>query len=72
MLLLDFAMPGMSGAEVADRVRVLQPGLPIVFASGYSDTAAIERAVGPSAVLLRKPFSVDDLEAALRAAAAVT
>jgi PAS domain S-box-containing protein len=72
VLLLDFAMPGMSGAEVADRVRVLQPGLPIVFASGYSDTAAIERAVGPSGVLLRKPFSVDDLEAALRAAATVT
>jgi CheY-like chemotaxis protein len=47
VLLLDFAMPGMSGAEVADRVKALQPELPIVFASGYSDTAAIEKAVGP-------------------------
>ena len=70
VLLLDFAMPGMSGAEVADRVRIQRPNLPIVFASGHSDTAAIEKAVGPSAVLLRKPFRIDDLEAALRAAVA--
>jgi CheY-like chemotaxis protein len=70
VLLLDFAMPDMSGAEVADRVRALQPDLPIIFASGYSDTAAIERAAGSSAVLLRKPFRIDDLEAALRAAVA--
>lgn len=68
VVLLDFAMPGMTGAEVADRVRASQPLLPIVFASGHSDTAAIEKAVGPSAVLLRKPFRVDDLETALRAA----
>jgi CheY-like chemotaxis protein len=68
VLLLDFAMPGMSGAEVADRVRIQRPDLPIVFASGHSDTAAIERAVGPLAVLLRKPFRVDDLEAARSAA----
>jgi PAS domain S-box-containing protein len=70
VLLLDFAMPGMSGAEVADRVRIQRPNLPIVFASGHSDTAAIEKAVGPSAVLLRKPFRIEDLEAALRAAVA--
>jgi FixJ family two-component response regulator len=55
----------MSGA---DSVRVLQPSLPIVFASGHSDTAAIEKAVGPSAVVLRKPFRMNDLDAALRAA----
>jgi CheY-like chemotaxis protein len=69
VLLLDFAMPGMSGVEVADRVRIRRPKLPIVFASGYSETAAIEKAVGPAAVLLRKPVRVD-LEAALRAAVA--
>jgi hypothetical protein len=33
-----------------------------VFASGYSETAAIEEERGGAAMLLRKPFSVADLE----------
>jgi CheY-like chemotaxis protein len=59
VLLLDFAMPGMTGAEVANRVRADRPAMPIIFASGYSDTAAIEAAVGTPAVLLRKPFRLE-------------
>ncbi|MCJ2084223.1 PAS domain-containing sensor histidine kinase [Methylobacterium sp. J-090] len=65
LLLVDYAMPGMNGAQVAALARARRPRLPIVFASGYSETAAIEEAVGPTAVLLRKPFGVSDLEAVL-------
>jgi hypothetical protein len=36
-----------------------------VFASGYADTAAIEK-VASNAVVLRKPFRVDELQAVLR------
>ncbi len=68
LVIVDFAMPGMSGAEVAAAIRARRPELPIVFASGYSDTAAIERALGPNAPLLRKPFRLDELQAALRTA----
>lgn len=68
ILLVDFAMPGMNGAQMAEVVRARYPDLPIIFASGYSQTAAIERAVGKSAVVLRKPFGVSDLEAVLNAA----
>ena len=68
LVLVDFAMPGMNGAQMAQVVRARRPDLPIIFASGYSDTAAIENAVGRSAVLLRKPFGVSDLEAVLRSA----
>ncbi|MFN3944236.1 MAG: PAS domain-containing protein [Allosphingosinicella sp.] len=68
LLLVDYAMPGMTGAEVADRARSLRPDLPVLFASGYSDTAAIEKAVGPSATVLRKPFRIDELEEAVAAA----
>lgn len=67
LLLVDFAMPGMNGAQMAELVRRRWPELPIIFASGYSETAAIELAVGPSAVLLRKPFSVSDLDAVVNA-----
>lgn len=65
LLLVDFAMPGMNGAQMAKVVTGKRPDLPIVFASGYSETAAIEQALGKSATLLRKPFSVSDLEVAL-------
>jgi PAS domain S-box-containing protein len=61
LIMVDFAMPGMNGAEVAKAVRAMRPGLPIVFASGYSETAAIEEAAGRDALVLRKPFGLDDL-----------
>jgi PAS domain S-box-containing protein len=67
VMMVDFAMPSMNGAEVAKAAREKWPDLPIVFASGYSDTAAIESAVGADAIMLRKPFRVDDLQAILAA-----
>jgi PAS domain S-box-containing protein len=68
LVLVDFAMPRMNGAQMAEIVRGRCPDLPIIFASGYSDTAAIENAVGKAAVVLRKPFAVSELEAVLNAA----
>src|SRR3712207_8473992 len=65
LMMVDFAMPGMNGAEVAKAARERRPGLPIVFASGYADTTAIEEAAGKDALVLRKPFRVDDLQAVL-------
>ena len=62
---LDFAMPGMNGAEVARLARQRRPDLPIVFASGYSDTAVIEGVPGPAATVLRKPFRIAELQAAV-------
>jgi CheY-like chemotaxis protein len=54
-------MPQMNGAQVADQARRLWPDLPIVFASGHADTAAIQAAVGEDARILRKPFEMDEL-----------
>ncbi len=65
LLLLDFAMPGMTGAELADRARLTRPDLPIIFATGYADTAAIDAAVG-DAVLIKKPFRIAELEDVVR------
>ena len=63
LMILDFAMPGMNGAEVARAARERRPDLPIVFASGYADTAAIDAAIGDGGVVLRKPFRIHDLQA---------
>jgi PAS domain S-box-containing protein len=67
LLLLDFAMPGMNGAEVAERARRLRPEQRVLFASGYADTRAIEHAAGDAAVL-RKPFRLTELAAAVEGA----
>jgi signal transduction histidine kinase len=61
LMLVDFAMPQMNGAQVADQARRVWPDLPIVFASGHADTAAIQAAVGADARILRKPFDMEEL-----------
>jgi signal transduction histidine kinase/ActR/RegA family two-component response regulator len=65
VMILDFAMPGLNGAEVAKKARERRPDLPIIFASGYSETAAMRPVVGPYSRVLHKPFKVNELQAAL-------
>ncbi|MBB6095116.1 DNA-binding response OmpR family regulator [Povalibacter uvarum] len=65
LVLADFAMPGNNGADVAREIRRRMPDIPILFFSGYADTAALESAVG-STPLLRKPFRPAELAAAVR------
>jgi PAS domain S-box-containing protein len=64
-IVVDFAMPGMTGAEVARRARLTHPLLPILMVSGYSDSEAIESAVGADTVLIRKPFDIAALSHSL-------
>lgn len=68
VMLLDFAMPGMNGAEVARAVLARHPDMRIVFATGFAQSDAIDAAVGDKAVILRKPFSPNALAGALRKA----
>jgi CheY-like chemotaxis protein len=68
VLLLDFAMPGLSGADVAKAARARLPNLPIIFATGHSDTAAIEDVAGPDTPVLRKPFRIEQLQRVVAAA----
>jgi PAS domain S-box-containing protein len=74
LLIVDYAMAEMSGAELARAVRAKRPDLPIVIMTGYSDVSGIEAQV-PYAELLKKPFRINDLgssvERALRAAEAM-
>jgi DNA-binding response OmpR family regulator/two-component sensor histidine kinase len=65
LLVLDFGMPGSNGAEVAATARAQNDSLRILFVSGYSDTSAIEKAVG-KATLLHKPFRPAEFASAVR------
>ncbi len=63
-IVVDFAMPGMNGAEFARRARERLPDLPVLVVSGHSDSAALDAAVGAEVALLRKPFELGTLQAA--------
>ena len=65
LVILDFIMPGLSGAEVAKKIRAKLPQQPILFVSGYSETDAVKR-TAPGAPLLTKPFRADALNKAVR------
>jgi CheY-like chemotaxis protein len=71
VMLTDLTMPGMSGADLAERVRKVRPDLPIVMATGYGRVMSEERArelgVRP---LLHKPFSLAVLGEAIQDALA--
>jgi signal transduction histidine kinase/CheY-like chemotaxis protein len=59
LVLLDFAMPGMNGAELAREMRARRPDLPILFATGLAEAA--RSAVGADVPVLQKPFTPDEL-----------
>jgi len=65
LLLLDYAMPGMTGLDVAKTVREKHPHQAILFMSGFADTTALEHEM-PMARLLRKPFRNEELFGAIR------
>ena len=61
MMLVDYAMPGLNGADMARAARSRCPQLPIVFVTGYADTDALTDALGPDAPMLHKPFGAREL-----------
>jgi nitrogen-specific signal transduction histidine kinase/CheY-like chemotaxis protein len=62
LLLTDIVMPGLSGPELAQRLRGLRPGLEVLFLSGYNDSRLVSRGVKQANVnLLIKPFTPAEL-----------
>jgi signal transduction histidine kinase/ActR/RegA family two-component response regulator len=60
LLVVDYAMPDMTGAEVISRARQLVGAIPVILATGYADMAAVERLAGKPTIL-RKPFDIAQL-----------
>lgn len=69
LLLTDVVMPGMSGGQLAQAVRMLIPDLPVVFVTGHNADSAVEQLRRDGgAVLLPKPYRRQALAAALQTA----
>jgi CheY-like chemotaxis protein len=67
LMLTDVVMTGMSGPELAHRVRALHPSLPIVFITGYAELGSNNGDQHPHQ-LIRKPFRPADLRTHIEAA----
>ncbi|MBX3333832.1 MAG: response regulator [Nitrospira sp.] len=65
LLLTDIVMPGMSGVELARNLRVIKPGLKVLFISGYTDDIGIG-AGDPATLYLQKPFTPEVLAEKVR------
>jgi len=62
LLVSDIVMPGLSGVELAERVRMRHPGLGVLFVSAYTSDALKERGIAAlGAYLLQKPFTGQEL-----------
>ena len=68
LLFTDVMMPGgMSGKALADAARQMQPGLPVLFTSGYADSALAPGDRADAAVdLISKPYRQQELATRLR------
>jgi len=65
LIVMDFAMPGMNGAEVARRARVMRPALPILFVTGFADRSALMEI--RDVQVIGKPFTREELGEKIRA-----
>lgn len=65
-MIVDLNLPDMSGMDVCKAIRAEWPDLPIVIATGHVDLSVGHDQV--HTVSLMKPYSLDDLLEAIRAA----
>ena len=68
LLLTDVVMPNLGGRELAERLEELQPGIKVLFMSGYTADAIVQRGVlEHNAQFIQKPFNPEALAGKVRA-----
>jgi two-component system cell cycle sensor histidine kinase/response regulator CckA len=67
LLLTDVVMPRMSGPEIARSVGAVRDGLKVLYMSGYSDAAVVQRGLlEPGTAFIQKPFRAQELTQKVR------
>jgi signal transduction histidine kinase len=64
LIITDYAMPLLSGADVLKQAREIRPNMPGIIISGYADSRSIARP-GRDSVVLTKPFTLDQMKSAI-------
>ena len=66
LVILDYIMPGMDGAETARGIAEIDPDLPILFSTGHAALRTLRGAAGEDVSILEKPFTLEELDALIR------
>jgi len=67
LLLTDIVMPEMSGTTLATQIRSEEPGIRVMFMSGYTDSAVVQQGMlAPETAFIQKPFALGTLAQKLR------
>ena len=68
LLVTDVVMPGMNGWELAQRLQERQPGLRVLFITGYTPDAILQQGIALEPdLVLQKPFAQTALVARVQA-----
>ncbi|HEX8124000.1 MAG TPA: response regulator [Allosphingosinicella sp.] len=66
LIITDYAMPLLSGADVLKQAREIRPGMPGIIISGYADSRSIAQP-GCESVVVTKPFTLEQMKSAIGA-----
>ncbi len=62
MVILDLIMPGMDGGTTFDRIREIQPGMPVLLSSGYAINGRAHEIMRRGCNgFIQKPYNISDL-----------
>jgi len=62
LLLTDVVMPGMNGRALGEKLKEVDPGLPVLFMSAYAEDEVFLRGVRVAQMsFIPKPFTLDEL-----------
>lgn len=67
LLMTDVVMPGMNGRELAERITQLQPGIRVLFTSGYTENVIVHHGIVEKNLnFIGKPYTMQALAKKIR------
>jgi DNA-binding NtrC family response regulator len=66
LAIIDIVMPTMNGDQLLRELRSIDPNLPAIMVSGFTDRTVLDYQAGPHTEFVQKPFHPEELIAAVR------
>jgi CheY-like chemotaxis protein len=66
-VVLDLTMPSMDGQETFEKLRAIEPDIPVIIASGLAaDQVSVQFGDMPPSSIIQKPYQVTDLSTTIQ------